>query len=413
MVDEDSGLVMAVLKKERIEKMISMVKKGWILFLILFFTASSAEAVRLKEISSFKGVRNNPLIGYGLVVGLNGTGDSSNADFTIRSIINMLERMGIHIDRERINQIKPKNVAAVTVTATLPPFSKVGTRIDVLLSSIGDAKSLQGGTLLLTPLFGADRQVYALAQGPILVGGFAVTGASGTGSQKNHPTVGTIPKGAIVEREVPVLVNEKKELILQLHSPDFTTAEKIKELINQTVKENVARCIDPGSLLIVVPEAFQNRVTEWIASIERLELNPDNVARVVINERTGTVVMGEHVRISTVAIAHGGLSIQVKEGFSVSQPPPFSPPPPRGGSTTVIPPGEGTIVAPGGSTVVTPETSITAKEEGGALVLVQGGVNLGELIKALNAIGVTPRDLISILQAIKAAGALQAELEII
>lgn len=392
--------------------MVKILKIGCVLVFILFFISSFSEAVRLKEIAAFKGVRNNLLVGYGLVVGLNGTGDSSNADFTIRSIINMLERMGIHIDRERISQIKPKNVAAVTVTATLPPFFKVGSRIDVLLSSIGDAKSLQGGTLLLTPLLGVDRQVYALAQGPVLVGGFVATGASGTGSQKNHPTVGTIPKGAIVEREVPVLLSEKRELFLHLHNPDFTTAEKIKEQINQAAGESVAKCVDPGLLTIQVPEAYRYRVAEWMAFIEKIEVNPDGISKVVINERTGTVVMGEHVRISTVAIAHGGLSIQVKEGFSVSQPSPFSPGAGKS-PTTVVPPSKGTIISPGGSTVVTPETNITAKEEAGGLILVQGGASLGELIKALNAIGVTPRDLISILQAIKAAGALQAELEII
>lgn len=413
MVNEDRRLAMAVLKGFlRSWDMVRILKIGWVLVLILLFTSSLSEAVRLKEIAAFKGVRNNLLIGYGLVVGLNGTGDSSNADFTIRSIVNMLERMGIHIDRERISQIKPKNVAAVTVTATLPPFSKVGSRIDVLLSSIGDAKSLQGGTLLLTPLLGVDRQVYALAQGPVLIGGFVATGASGTGSQKNHPTVGTIPKGAIVEREVSVLLNEKRELFLHLHNPDFTTAEKIKEQINKAAGESVAKCIDPGLLAIRVPEAYHYRVAEWMAFIEKLEVSPDGISKVVINERTGTVVMGEHVRISTVAVAHGGLSIQVKEGFSVSQPPPFSPGS-RKGSTAIVPPGEGTIISPGGSTVITPESTVTAKEEGGSLILVQGGVSLGELIKALNAIGVTPRDLISILQAIKAAGALQAELEII
>jgi flagellar P-ring protein precursor FlgI len=408
VVNEGGGLVLAILKIIVGNHMMRII--GSIIFLIIAF-ASQVDAVRLKEIASFKGVRSNPLIGYGLVVGLNGTGDGSNADFTIRSIINMLERMGIHIDRERINQIKPKNVAAVMVTANLPPFSKIGSKIDVLISSIGDAKSLQGGTLLLTPLLGVDRQIYALAQGPILVGGFVASGTTGTSAQKNHPTVGTIPKGAIVEREVPVSVNEKKELVLNLLNPDFTTAEKIKDLINKNSGEEVARCMDSGSLKIKVPDPYQNRVTEWIALIERLEVTPDSVAKVVINERTGTVVMGEHVRISTVAIAHGGLSIQVKERFLVSQPPPFSPNAGKGGPS-VIPPGEGTIVTPGGNTVVTPESNVSAKEEEGALFLVQG-VNLGELIKALNAIGVTPRDLISILQAIKAAGALQADLEII
>lgn len=384
----------------------------WISIIFLFLIYSQSEGVRLKEITTFKGVRNNPLLGYGLVVGLNGTGDSSNTEFTIRSIINVLERMGIHIDRDKINKIKPKNVAAVMVTANLPPFSKIGSRIDVLLSSIGDAKSLQGGTLLLTPLLGVDKQVYAIAQGPVILGGFSTSGITGTGIQKNHPTVATIPKGAIVEREVPLSINGKKELFLHLINPDFTTVEKVKEVINKNLGDNVARSIDSSSLIIAIPESYQGRVPEWIATIEKLEIVPDVVSKVVVNERTGTIVMGEHIRISTVAIAHGGISIQVKEKLSVSQPLPFAPGS-RRGSPAVVPPESGTIVSPGGSTVVTPETEISAKEEEGSLVLIQGGVSLAELIKALNAIGVTPRDLISILQAIRAAGALQAELEII
>jgi len=381
----------------------------------IVFLASSVHAARLKDIAAFKGIRNNQLIGYGLVVGLDGTGDGSNTEFTIRSIANMLERMGVHIEPGRISQIKLKNVAAVTVTATLPPFSRIGNRIDVTVSSIGDAKSLQGGTLLLTPLKGVDQQVYALAQGPIVTGGFAASGASGTGVQKNHPTVGRISKGALIEKEVSVSLDGRKEITLCLFNPDFTTSEKIKEQINRLMNGAYAKCVDSGTLTIKIPVDFQNNVAEWIASLEKLEVAPDTVAKIVLNEKTGTVVLGEHVQISTVAVAHGNLSIQIKERLAVSQPLPFAPPPSGGGTTTAVPPGEGTgtIMTPGGATVVTPETSVSVKEEGGSLMVVPYGVSLGEVIRALNAIGASPRDLISILQSIKAAGALQADLEII
>jgi flagellar P-ring protein precursor FlgI len=390
-----------------------MMKRCIVLVLGIIFLASPIEAARLKDISAFKGVRTNHLFGYGLVVGLNGTGDGSSSEFTIRSIVNMLERMGIHIDQDKLNQVKPKNIAAVMATATLPPFSRTGSRIDVIVSSIGDAKNLQGGTLILTPLRGVDQQVYGLAQGPVLTGGFAAGGTAGGTVQKNHPTVGMIPKGALIEREVPVRLNLKKELSLTLFNPDFSTAEKTKEAINRSLKGSYATCLDSGTLSIAVPEAYQERVTELIALLEKVEVIPDMRAKVIINERTGTIVLGESVRISTVAVAHGNLNIQIKESLNVSQPLPFAPPPPRGTGTTVVPPGSGTIVAPGGSTVVTPESSVTVKEEGQALVIVPSGVSLGEVIRALNAIGATPRDLISILQSIKAAGALQADLEIL
>jgi flagellar P-ring protein FlgI len=388
-----------------------------------FCLASSAYGVRLKDIASFRGMRNNQLVGYGLVVGLNGTGDGTNTEFTIRSIVNMMERMGIHIEREKAAQVKVKNVAAVMVTATLPPFSRIGGKIDVLVSSLGDAKSLGGGTLLMTPLKGADQQVYAIAQGPIVTGGFAAFGASGSGVQKNHPTVGMITKGGLVEKEVSVALDGKRELTLCLFNPDFTTGEKIKEVINRYAEGISARCIDSGTLSIPIPESQQQRVAEWIASLERLEVVPDTVARVILNEKTGTVVMGENVRISTVAIAHGNLSIQVKEKLAVSQPLPLAPGAPMSGPSTRDPAresgrepaeaGNGALLAPGGATVVTPESSVSVKEEGQSLMILPSGVSLGEVIRALNAIGASPRDLISILQSIKAAGALQADLEII
>ena len=391
-----------------------MIKRGFfsVILSTILLLASSAEGARLKDIAAFKGMRNNQLIGYGLVVGLEGSGDGSSTAFTIRSIANMLERMGVHIESNKVSQIQLKNVAAVMVTATLPPFSRIGNRIDVTVSSIGDAKSLLGGTLLLTPLKGVDQQIYALAQGAVTTGGLAASGASGTAVQKNHPTVGRIAKGALVEKEVPVLLDGKKEVTLCLFSPDFTTSDKVREQVNRQMNGNFARCLDSGTLTIKIPEEFQNNVAEWIASLERLEVAPDSVARVILNEKTGTVVLGEYVRISTVAVAHGNLSIQIKEKLSVSQPLPLAPPA-SGGEVTAVPPGAGTVITPGGATVVTPETEVSVKEEKAVLMVVPNGVNLGEVIRALNAIGATPRDLISILQSIRAAGALQADLEII
>jgi len=378
------------------------------------FLAPAVEGARLKDIAFFKGVRGNQLVGYGLVVGLNGTGDSSNVEFTVRSIANMLERMGINVPRERILLTRLKNVAAVMVTATLHPFAGLGNRTDVHVSSLGDATNLGGGTLLLTPLVGPDQQVYALAQGPIVTGGFAVTGASGSAVQKNHPTVGLISKGAIIEREVPLALDGKKELAITLFNPDFTTAEKVKEIINRSMGGSYSRCVDSGTVKISVPESYQDRVPEMMASLERLEVTPDSVAKVILNEKTGTVVLGEKVRISMVAVAHGGLSIQIKERYNVSQPLPFAPEAQAGTPSITLPPREGTgpIVSPGGATVVTPESSVAVKEEGKPMIIIPSGADLGEVVKGLNAIGATPRDLIAILQAIKAAGALQADLEI-
>ena len=388
---------------------------GFILFGFVLSTLSPAWGARLKDIATFKGMRSNELFGYGLVVGLNGTGDGRTTQFTVLTIVNMLERMGITIPSERITQIALKNVGAVMVTATLPPFFRVGSRIDVHVSSMGDATSLVGGTLLLTPLKGPDQQVYALAQGPVVTGGFAITGASGTGVQKNHPTVGIISKGAVIEKEVPFLLEGKTELAIALFNPDFTTAEKMKETINRFMGGAYSKCIDSATIKISIPEQIQNNVAEWIASLEKLEVVPDSVAKVVLNEKTGTVVLGENVRISTVAVAHGNLSIQIKEKLNVSQPLPFAPAAPAGAPPITVSPreGAGTIVAPGGATVVTPETSVTVKEEGGPIIIVSSGANLGEVVRALNAIGATPRDLISILQSIKAVGALQADLEIL
>jgi flagellar P-ring protein precursor FlgI len=356
------------------------------LFLLIF--ADAAMAVRIKDIASFNGARDNQLIGYGLVVGLNGSGDSDQSKFSAQSLANVLERMGITVSR---TDISLKNAAAVMVTAVLPPFTKQGSSIDVLVSSMGDAKSLAGGTLLFTPLKGGDGQIYAIAQGGILTNSFSY-GGQGASTQKNHPTAGRIPGGALVERELPNVLSGKDTLRLNLHQPDFTTAVRMADMINRKFQTRIASCGDPGSVTLQVPEEFRGRIVEFAASLERLEVEPDNVAKVVLNERTGTIVMGENVKIDTVAVSHGNLTLYIKESPQVSQPAPFS---------------------ETGDTKVVPRTSLKVNESSGGLALVKEGANIGDVVRALNALGVTPRDLIGILQSIKAAGALQAELVVI
>ncbi|MFN3396770.1 MAG: flagellar basal body P-ring protein FlgI [Thermodesulfovibrionales bacterium] len=347
---------------------------------------SSAHAERIKDIASFEGFRENQLIGYGLVVGLDGSGDKGLA--TMQGIANMLQRMGLTV---RPNDIKAKNTAAVMVTANLPPFPKPGIKIDAIVSTIGDAKSLQGGTLLLTPLKGPDGKVYALAQGPVSIGGF-VGGGGGTTVQKNHPTTGKVPEGVMIEREPPFNLINGSEMKIFLRRPDFTVAKGIAHKINEALKFDYASPSDPSTVRLRIPPEYKGRIVELVSMIESLEVNVDVPARVVINERTGTVVIGEKVRVSPVAIAHGNLSIEIKTEYKVSQPPPLAP--------------------EKAETIVVPEKEVKVKEEKAALVEVSG-TTLGEVVKALNALGVTPRDLISILQALKAAGALRAELEII
>ena len=374
----------------------------------IFFT-SAVFGARIKDIASIKGIRPNQLFGYGLVIGLDGSGDKAGTDFTIQSLVNMLEKMGIRVSAQ---DVKVKNVAAVMVNATLPPFARIGKKIDVIVSSIGDAKTLQGGTLLLTHLKGVDGKIYALAQGPISVGGFRIGGAAGGGAGKNHPTVGRISGGATVEREIPLSLKDRAELTIILNNPDFTTAIRVANSINSEMGENIAKAIDSGTLTIKILGSFQDSVVPLLARVENLEVIPDSLAKVIVNERTGTIVIGENVRVSTVAVAHGNLSIQIKETKEVSQPLPFAPRPPREGATPTETEG-GVIVAPGGATVVTPESDVTVEEEKNRLLLVPEGRTIGDLVRALNAIGVTPRDLITILQAMKVAGALQGKLEII
>ncbi len=366
----------------------SLFKKVSSILIIIAIIHSTAKGVRLKDIVDVEGVRGNYLIGYGLVVGLKQTGDGDQTKFTVQSVVNMLQRFGITVPKD---QVKLKNVAAVLVTAYLPAYVKPGQRIDVTVSTLGDAKSLQGGTLLMTPLKGPDGKVYAIAQGPVSIGGFAAGGAGG-GVQVNHPTVGRVPEGAIVEREVPMEdLNHLQKLTLSLRDGDFTTVSEVANLINLYLKGHYAVPRDLRTVEVKVPKSYQGKVVDLLAEIGNLEVTPDVPARVVIDERTGTVVMGENVRISKVAVAHGNLSVEIKETPQVFQPYPFSP----------------------GQTVVTPQTQVKAKEQKARIVVLEEGATLGELIRALNAVGATPRDLIAILQAIKAAGALHAELIII
>ncbi len=355
----------------------------------LLYFSGQAHGARIKDIADIKDVRPNQLVGYGLVVGLEGTGDSDNALFTAQSLSSLLQIMGVTVLPQ---DIEVENVAAVMVTADLPPFARTGGKIDVLVSSIGDAASLQGGTLLFTPLKAANGQVYAVAQGPVSTGGFVVGSSSGTGVQKNFPTVGRIVNGALIEKELATDFNAKESLTLALHRPDFTTASRVAQAINIAFYDPIARTQDAGTVEVTVPEKYKGNTVALVTKIESLGVTPDAISKVVINERTGTVIMGEKVRIATIAIAHGNLSIQIKEQPTVSQPLPFS---------------------KGGQTVVVPQSEVQVEEGNNPIFVVESGVSIGEVVKALNALGVSPRDLIAIFQALKAAGALQAELEII
>ena len=358
------------------------------LILAVALAAGQAQAIRIKDMASFKGVRPNQLIGYGLVVGLNGTGDKSSTVFTTQGLTNMLNRMGVKVGA---SAIAVKNVAAVMVTANLPPFARLGQRIDITLSSLGDSSSLAGGTLLMTPLKGLDNRVYVMAQGPVSVGGFAAAGEA-AGVTKNHPTVGRIPKGGLVEREINLKMDQLDHMTINLDVPDFTTAYRVAAKVKEALPSLNAQAQDPSTVKVDLPPGSEMNRVEILARLENLDVIPDHSAKVIVDERTGTVVMGEKVRISTVAIASGALAISITETQDVSQALPF---------------------AQGGQTVVTPNTDVQVGEGKSALRVVDGGVSISEVVRALNALGATPRDLITILQAIKAAGALQADLEII
>ncbi len=353
---------------------------------VIMAFAVPAQAVRIKDIATFSGVRDNQLIGYGLVVGLQGTGDKKDSVFTLSSMKNMMDKMGIGLDS---NSLKVKNVASVMVTSKMPVSSKPGTRLDVTVSSVGDATSLLGGVLLQTALKGVDGKIYALAQGPLVVGGYSVQGAAAS-TQKNINTVGLIPGGGIVERSIPFEFNQQDTLTLNMRTPDFSTAQQISERLNAAMGGPFAKAVDAASVEMRIPPQYRSNLVPLMASVENLEVTPDTAAKVVVDEKTGTVVLGRDVRISRAAVAHGNLQITVQESEQVSQPGPFSQ----------------------GQTVVTPQTDINVREENRKLNMLEGAT-LQELVDGLNAIGATPRDLISILRSLKASGSLHADLEVI
>ena len=376
----------------RLKTLKQILKIFFPIVLIVLMFVDTAMAARIKDLSSIKGVRNNQLIGFGLVIGLAGTGDSAiNVFFSIQSVFNMLTKMGVTIPAGKIERLQFKNVATVMVTAELPSFARQGDRIDVTVSSVGDSKSLQGGTLLMTPLKGPDSNTYGVAQGPLSIGGFPVAGG-GAGAQQNHKTVGRVANGALVEKELPHKFNAKGELIFALKKTDFTTARRISQAINNELKDQSAFVMDGRTIKVEVPKYYLNNTSELIARIETLNVEPDIVARVIVDERTGTVVMGENVRISTVAVAHGSLFIQIKGEPAVDDDPP-------------------PVAEPGSVNPV--RTAVPIEEGEDKLLVMSKGASLGDIVNGLNAIGVTPRDLIAILQSIKAAGALHAELVVI
>jgi flagellar P-ring protein precursor FlgI len=377
---------MAVLSSEDCtieDAAMSKVIKGIILVLVLF-SASEATAARLKDIADIEGVRGNDLIGYGLVVGLQGTGDKSGTLFTSQSVANMLERLGVRVSAE---DLKLSNVAAVVVTATLPPFARPGSKIDVTLSSLGDAETLQGGILMMTPLKGADGKIYAVAQGAVSIGGFVIEGGGDT-AQKNHPTVGQVAKGAIVERSIPFDLFASGQIRIVLRDPDFLTVTRVQAAVNSVVSGLRARAIDSASVVLPLDKELGQTPIHLIAKLEQLNIEPDIPARVVVNERTGTIIMGENVKVSTVAIAHGNLNITIRSETQVSQPNALAE----------------------GETAVVENTDVGVAEDASGLAVIKQSVNLGQVVDGLNALGATPRDLIAILQALQRAGALQAEL---
>ena len=343
-------------------------------------------SVRVKDVATLQGVRPVPLIGYGLVVGLNKTGDRRQTIFSAQTLANMLEKLGVVVAGE---QIKVENVAAVLVTAELPPFSRSGARLDVTASSVGDARSLQGGTLLATALRGPDGTIHVLAQGPLTLGGFG-GGGSGNSVTVNHLTVGRVPGGGLVEVGQKAQLPSDGQLVLALNTPDFLNATRLAETINLEVGPGTAHAVDNASVAVRVPQDYRQALTDFMARLETLSLDLDAPARVAINERTGTVVVGAQVRIGAAAVAHGNLSVRISTRFNVSQPAPLST----------------------GQTMVTPEEQVDVKEGDAKLVALQEGTSLDQVVRALNALGATPRDIIAIMQALKAAGALKAEIVI-
>jgi flagellar P-ring protein FlgI len=351
---------------------------------------SAVHADRVKDLATIAGVRGNPIVGYGLVVGLDGTGDqTSQAPFTVQSLKNMLTQMGVTVPPNVNPQLK--NVAAVAIHAELPAFAKPGQAIDITVSSIGNAGSLRGGSLLMTPLKGADGEVYAIAQGNVVVGGFGVSGKDGSRVSVNVPSAGRIPNGAMVERTVETGFDSSPELTMNLHDADFTTMQRVVDAINTKVGEGTARAIDAVSVALRAPGDPSSRIA-FVSQVENIELTPgEAAAKVVVNSRTGTVVIGAHVRVMPAAVAHGSLTVTIAESVNVSQPAGFSE----------------------GQTVVTPQSDISAHEEATRMFLFEGGVSLDQIVRAVNQVGAAPGDIVAILEALKQAGALRAELEVI
>ncbi len=360
------------------------------LFAIAAMPAVAQNGERIKDLADVQGVRSNQLVGYGLVVGLDGTGDrTTQTPFTVQAIRSMLSAQGVQLPPNQ--NLQTDNVAAVMVTAELPPFARPGQRVDITVSSLGNARSLRGGNLLMTPLSGADGEIYAMAQGNLIVGGFGAEGADGSSISVNIPSSGRIPGGASVEREVPTDFNTSERLVLNLHAADFTTAQRLAEAINAELGEGTALAQDAVSVTVQAPDRPDQRVG-FVAFLENLRVEPgDAPARVIVNSRTGTVVIGSHVRVRAAAVTHGSLTVTISEDFRVDQPAPFS----------------------RGETVVTPDTEIEVVEERNPMFLFGPGVELQEIVNAVNQVGAAPGDLISILEALKQAGALRAELIVI
>jgi flagellar P-ring protein precursor FlgI len=351
--------------------------------------ASTGAVVRVKDVASLQGFQAMPLLGYGLVVGLNKTGDRRQTIFSAQTLANMLQRFGVLVEGE---EVKIENIAAVLVTAEMPPFLRRGGRLDVTVSSIGDARSLQGGMLLATPLRGTDGSVYALAQGALTLGGFG-GGRGGNSVQVNHLTAGRVPSGGLVQASTPQSdLGPRDQIALNLHDPDFTSANRLADAINNDLGPGAAAAVDAGTVNIRVPPEYRTSLPSLIARIEPLPLTMDAVAKVVINERTGTVVVGQGVRLSSAAVAHGNLSVRISTKYEVSQPNPLS---------------------QGGQTVVVPNEQVDVEEGANRLIALEEGATLDAVVRALNALGATPRDIIAIVQALKAAGALNAAIVIL
>lgn len=365
-------------------------KQSFALILCLLLPMSAAQAERLKDLASIAGVRSNPLVGYGLVVGLDGNGDqTTQTPFTIQSFTSMLKQFGVTLPPGTNFQLK--NVAAVAIHAELPAFAKPGQAIDVTVSSIGNAKSLRGGSLLMAPLKGADGQIYAVAQGNLVVGGFGADGNDGSRIRVNVPTVGRIPNGATVERKVENAFTHSDSIIFNLQRPDFTTAKRVVDAINNLLGPQVANAMDAGSIHVTAPQDSSQRVI-YMSVLENLEIDPgEEAAKVIINSRTGTIVVGQHVRVSPVAVTHGSLTVTVSEDPLVSQPNPL---------------GEG-------ETVVVPQTNLTAEQETNPMFVFDAGTKLDDIVRAVNEVGAAPGDLMAILEAMKQAGALNADLVVI